>query len=1156
MQPRRESSTGSGLIPPPDQETAWIARPSQVKPPARHAGPIWAVLVLLLGCAAAVFLGYRTEADLHAAERARAQRLADRVVVEIQERFLRATDTLHATRALFAASISVDRLEFRAFVQGLGVGKRLQGIHGVSCIRPVPRTGLEAFLARERADHAPDFQVITSGDHAELFVITNIEPLETNRRAWGFDAGVDLDRRNTMLAAISTGDAVVSPRIQLIQDDRKRAGCVIVLPIFSNNVPMPRDAVARRQSVQGLVSVVLVLEELLADLEATTLGGVACRLREPADAVPWYGASAAPGERDLVSRDLIVAGRSLIIDTWPVGALDLRPARITTAAGCALSLLLAWITWLVVAGRHRTARFTWRVTSDLRAAKEAAEAAMRDNAALLSTLDQHAIVSLTDAQGRITGVNDAFVHLSGYSRGELIGQDHRLINSGMHPKAFWGAIWGELLAGRSWRGEICNRAKDGRLFWLDSILVPFHGSGGTLEKFIAIRTDITARKLVEQRLRESETLLERAGAIAGVGGWYIDLATMIPVWTDQTCRIHDLPAGHRPSLPEAIGYYDPEARAVIQGAVERGMADGTPWDLELPMTTARGRRIWVRAAGQCERLDGRPVRLLGAIQDITARRKADGDLTSAMLMFSNVIDAATTVAIIATRPDGVIVIFNRGAEQMLGYTPGEVVGAQTPALIHDPAEVDARAAALTRELGRPIRGFGAFTALPLRDGQEQREWTYVHRDGRRFTVMLTVTVLRDGQGEVNGFLGLAHDVTARREEARNLERARVAAEAASTAKSTFLANMSHEIRTPMNGILGMTGLLLDTPLSVEQRHLADTVRSCADSLLLIINDVLDFSKIEAGRMQLAPRDFHLGRLLDELHALFAPRAREKNLVWRVERARDLPCDLHGDDGRLRQVLINLVGNALKFTESGEVRLVVDGAAAGDQIELRCAVHDTGIGIPADKLPHLFQAFSQVDASTSRRFGGTGLGLAISRQLVSLMGSELTATSTAGAGSVFRFTVRLARGLPQERTTRVISAAVPRIAPDAPPRILVAEDILVNQQVAVGILRKLGHRADVVADGAAALTAMSTRRYDLVLMDMQMPIMDGVEATRRIRAGEQGVDPATPIVALTANATTDDQAACRAAGMDGYLSKPITLPALATALKTWLRRPPE
>jgi PAS domain S-box-containing protein len=432
------------------------------------------------------------------------------------------------------------------------------------------------------------------------------------------------------------------------------------------------------------------------------------------------------------------------------------------------------------------------------------------------------------------------------------------------------------------------------------------------------------------------------------------------------------------------------------------------------------------------------------------------------------------------------------------------------------------------------------------EGQDRRLWRHCLKDGS--TIDVEITSRRIDWNGRTAVLVAAQDVTERKRAELELTKAKEMAEASSLAKGAFLANMSHEIRTPMNGILGMTELLFGTALEREQSEYLEMLKGSADALLTIINDILDFSKIEAGKLDLNNEEFALCDLINATMKALRISAHRKGLVLAWEILPDVPELVIGDQVRLRQVMSNLVGNAIKFTERGEVSLKVRKEAEQDGHVVVCfAVRDTGIGIAPDKHSVIFESFAQADASTTRKFGGTGLGLPISQRLTRMMGGTIFLESVLGEGSTFHFTIRFRAA---ERLLAVLPALHYKQRAESKGktlRVLVAEDNKVNQVIVGRLLGKAGHRAAIVDNGRAALSALKEQEFDLMLCDMQMPEMDGFAAMAQIRANELGSGRHLPIIALTAHSMKGDEERCLAAGADRYVSKPIDIQKLLSEI---------
>jgi signal transduction histidine kinase/DNA-binding response OmpR family regulator/HPt (histidine-containing phosphotransfer) domain-containing protein len=496
----------------------------------------------------------------------------------------------------------------------------------------------------------------------------------------------------------------------------------------------------------------------------------------------------------------------------------------------------------------------------------------------------------------------------------------------------------------------------------------------------------------------------------------------------------------------------------------------------------------------------------------------------------SVIDAARSVAIIATDPAGLITLFNSGAELMLGYSAFEIVGKATPECFHYQPEVEAR----LREPGEKWKCPVDFPDLVVRGVDnglpDGTRWTLVRKDGSVVTASLTVGALRDEEGKATGYVGILGDLSGQIDRQSRLEIAKRAAESASRAKSDFLAAMSHEIRTPMNGVLGMAGLLLDSELTERQRKRVETLRSSAESLLGVLNDILDFSKIEANRLELEVADFDLRKVVEDVVDLMALKAQEKDVEMLCFIEPEVPTRLQGDPNRLRQVLGNLVGNAVKFTVRGSISLTVSLAGLPDSGAIRFDVADTGIGIPECKQHLLFQPFSQADASTARKYGGTGLGLSIVAGLVKMLGGRIGFESEDGRGSTFWFTAALA---PQPEARRPPALSL------AGKRVLVVDD---SPACRSNISRFLSYwhcipdEAGGAEEAMRKLRAKGTAGYDAVLIDLAMPGRPGDRLAREIRAEKALRD--IPLLIMTDLRHVSDGEYWRARGFAGRITKPV------------------
>jgi len=631
-------------------------------------------------------------------------------------------------------------------------------------------------------------------------------------------------------------------------------------------------------------------------------------------------------------------------------------------------------------------------------------------------LDQHSIVSVADRGGKILDINGKFTEISQYSRAELVGQDHRILNSGYHPHAFFKSMWSVIGHGQVWRGLVRNRRKDGSHYWVDSTIVPFLDDAGKVMRYVSIRTDVTDKVQADARLAEQRAFYEQ-------------------------------------------------------------------------ITETLGEGLYVQDAHGC------------------------------------------------------CVYLNAEAERLLGWTRAQLIGQRLHPMIHHQRpdgsalpEADCPISQAVRQQGHAIL-----------DDQ-----MFIRRDGTRFPVALSCRAIRTDAGRIDSVVVAFTDVSVRKQTEQQMLLARETAERAAQIKSDFLANMSHEIRTPMNGILGMTQLALETDLAPDQREYIGLVKSSADALLTIINDILDFSKIESGKLSIEMIEFSLESMLRDTMKPLATRAHDKGLELLLRIDPDVPDQVVGDPGRLRQVMMNLLGNAIKFTERGEVELSVrcESSAPATAPRLRFAVRDTGIGIAAEKFDTIFESFSQADTSTTRQYGGTGLGLTISAQLVQLMGGKIFLNSALGRGSEFYFYL----DMPLAKGVDVQSYRKDGCIVGLP--VLAVDDNETNRRLLVELLQHWRMRPVAVATAEQALleinrAAQAGQPFALALLDVQMPDMDGFTLAQQMKLDGLAV---APIMMLTSQAQRGDVQRCRDMGLAAYLTKPVVASDLLDAIMTTLGEP--
>ncbi|MCW6564302.1 CHASE domain-containing protein (plasmid) [Yersinia ruckeri] len=1078
------------------------------------------------------------------------QRNVDRVSGEVERRFNLPIYGLNGAKGTYAASSDLTREQFHAYVASRNLPVEFPGVRGFGFIQRVQRNQLNSFMADTRADSAPNFTLrqLQDKQHDDLYIIKYIEPSEGNQGAEGLDVGSEPVRRAAVLSAINSGKPTLSGSIHLVQANVNTPGVLLFVPvyIYGSNPTTPAE---RQASLVGILYSPIAIAELLSDIPEFMSGRVDVELFDSINdlsdknlvfnANGSKSANFVPTEehsdkvisvRIFHSTNLLrLPGRDMTLRISSTPTFEAQIERyvpwLLFAFGLLLSSALALLIRQQASGRDRAERLARNMTADLerlalvakntsnavvitdvnrkivwvnegferitgyslaeafgkspgkllqcsntdqgvaremrialdagesfkgeivnrtksgreywieleiqpryndkneligfmaiesdiserKATYQRLEAALRENNALLSTLNLHGIISTADRDGIITDVNDAFCTISGYSREELIGQTYRLVDSHTHSTDFWQSMWHNIANGISWRGEICNKAKDGSLYWVDTTIAPFNNSTGQIERYISIQVDITANKNQQTNLTIARNQLVRAADVAELGIWTWNIPEGTLSFDDRMNDIYGVPEElHNADIPLAYWYsfLHPEDILDVKRAIKAALENESVY-----------RQVFR------------------------------------------------------------IVVRNQ---------------------IH--------------------------------------------------FIQSTGTVERDESGKALLMMGINRDITQQREAENILKTAREAAEEANKAKSAFLANMSHELRTPMNAILGMLTLLRRTGLDRKQADYAVKSEAATRTLLRLLNDILDFSKIESGKMALECIPFDIHVMLRDLAVILSSNLKVKKVEVLFDIDPSLPQFVEGDSMRLQQILTNLGGNALKFTELGEVVLFIKVITQDSHyVTLHFGVRDTGIGIATENQESIFSGFTQAEASTTRRFGGTGLGLVISQRFVALMGGTLALESQPGQGSLFHFTLTLS--LPSD-TNLVINNETPdtlvsRAQALNSLRVLVVDD----NPTACDLIKRMGESlkwtVDVATSGNDALQLMRQQRdkgitYGALFIDWQMPGLDGWQTSKCVRE-LMPVDNGPMIVMITAHdremllqRSEEDQTL-----LDGYLVKPIT-----------------
>lgn len=740
-------------------------------------------------------------------------------------------------------------------------------------------------------------------------------------------------------------------------------------------------------------------------------------------------------------------------------------------------------------------------------------------------LDETSGVIISDANGIINFVNDETCRTSKYSREELIRQDSIIFSSGFHPSGFYENLWDTISKGSIWRNEIKNKAKDGTLYWTDTTVIPFLDKSGKPYQYVSIKRNITKQKREENLLKQFFNLSTDYFSVSNTNGMFEKVS---PVFS------RELGFSEEELLTQPVFNFiheeDLEAAGKEAEKLEQGLSS-INFETRFKCKDGGYKLLSWNASS-----DPETGSTYGTARDITEKKKKELSIRN-MLQTQNSIFNGVGHAVMFTNISGIIQIINKVGLNLVGYSSSEIVGKMNLLNFHDPEEVLSRSQELTLELGEEIEpNFKTFVAKTTIEcnNVDANEWTYITKSGKRIPVWMSITCIRNTEGVILGYLSAAEDYTIKKQAEFDLINAKELAELAVYAKDSFLANMSHEIRTPLNAIIGFTELLSQKNLDAVQSEYVGNIQIAGDNLLLLVNDILDLSKIESGQLVIESYPFNIKNILKHVYNLLKVKADQKGLEFVLFLDANIPDFVIGDKGRLNQIIMNLAGNAIKFTETGEVSISVKKSAETvNTLTLRFSIKDTGIGIAEEKSSTIFDRFTQAEASTTRKFGGTGLGLNIVKQLVELQNGQISVKSRIGKGSEFYFSVEFLKA------ESVVADAYINNSLDQKSlgnlSILLCEDNELNKRLAQIVIENFGFKLDIASNGQEGIDLLMHNKYDLILMDLQMPIKDGYQTTIYIR-NELKMD--IPIIAMTAHSLVGEQQKCFDIGMSAYVAKPF------------------